>query len=61
MSSSNKFNKILLADKGNSYSNLNLENISYYDCKRAKKYTCPFGMKSIEDYYDLHIQCDTLL
>lgn len=36
MISSNKLNKTLLADKGNSYSNLNLENISYYDYKRAK-------------------------
>ena len=59
MSSSNKFNKTLLAGEKICYINLNLENIS--DNKHGKKYACSFFMKNIEDYFDLHIQCGTLL
>lgn len=60
MDSLNKFNETLWSNKRSFYSKLNLESIWNSDRNYGNKVWNTFEMKNIGDYYDLHVQSDTL-
>ena len=57
-----KFNEILLPEKEDFYSHLNMEDITEADYAHAKRVCKDFKIKNLLEYHDLqHIQSDTLL
>ena len=61
MDSWEKFNETALPPKKDFYSNLNLEDISDEDYTHDQKVWDVFKIKNRGEYYDLHVQIDTLL
>ena len=56
-----KFNEILLPEKEDSYSHLNMEDITDADYQHAKKVCKDFKIRNLEDYHHLYLQSSTLL
>ena len=56
-----RFNEASLQDKEEICSSLNMENITNFYGKCAKKVWKNFEMKNVGDYQDLYVQSDTLL
>ena len=56
-----RFNETSLPGKKAFYSELNLEEITDEDYTHYKKVFKELGLKSLGDYHDLYVQCDTLL
>ena len=56
-----KFNEILLPEKEDSYSHLNMEDITDADYPHAKKVCKDFKIRNLEDYHHLYLQSSTLL
>ena len=66
MDSWERFNEISLHDKEAFYSNLNMEDITDFDHRHAKRVFNEVALKSLNNknlgnYYDLYVQSDTLL
>ena len=61
MDSWEKFNETESPPKKYFYSNFNLGNISDKDCKQIQKVWETFEIKSLDEYQDLYVQCDTFL
>ena len=61
MDSWERFNETSLPDKEASYSNLNMEDITYVDHRYARKVLKSLNNKHLGDYHDLYVQSDTLL
>ena len=61
MDSWKRFDKTSLPDKEVFYSELNLEYITDKDYEHAQKVWEVFGVKNLDEYYDLYLQSDTLL
>ena len=53
-----KFNKTLLPEKEDFYSNLNMENITDADYACGKRVLKYFKIKSLWEYHDLYVQSD---
>ena len=60
MDDSEKFSETLLPEKEDSYSHLNMENITVVDYAYAKKVCKGFKRRHLGDYHDIYIQSDTL-
>ena len=56
-----RFDETLLPDKKSFYSELYPEGITDEDYTHAQKVFKELGLKNLGDYYDLHVQSDTLL
>ena len=56
-----RFNETSLPDKEAFYRSLNMEDITDVDYRHAKRVFKNFSNKDLGDYYDLHVQSDTLL
>lgn len=56
-----RFNEASLQDKEEICSSLNMENITNFYGKCAKKVWKNFEMKNFGYYHQLHVQCDSLL
>ena len=61
MDSWNRFSEILLPDKKDFYSYLNMANITDIDYRHATRLFKEFKMNNLGDYHDLYVQNDTLL
>ena len=61
MDSWERFNKILLPNKEDFYSSLNMGVITDVNYRQAKKVFKEFKMNSLGYYHDLYVQSDTLL
>ena len=61
MGSWNRFNETKLPKKEESYSNLNMDNITDADYKHVKRVLKDFQIKDVGHYHDPHVQIDTLL
>ena len=61
MDSWERFDKILLPNKEDLCSSLNIEGITDVDYRHAKKVFKEFKMNNLGDYHDLYVQSDTLL
>ena len=61
MDSWERFNETSLPDKEAFYRSLNMEDITDVDYRHAKRVFKNFSNKDLGDYYDLHVQSDTLL
>ena len=61
MDSWERFNETSLPEKNFFYSELNLEDITNEDYAHAQKIFAEFKLKSLGDYHDFYVQCDTLL
>ena len=61
MDSWERFNQTPLPDKGAFYSNINMEDITDVDYRRAKRVFKNLSNKNLGDYHDLYVQSDTLL
>ena len=61
MSDWEKFYKILLPEKEDFNSHLNMEDITDADYKHTKRGCKDFKIKKLGEYYDLYFQSDTLL
>ena len=55
-----KINETTLPEKENFYSDLNMEDITDADYMHAKRVCKDFEIKSLGEYHDLYLQCDTL-
>ena len=55
-----KINETTLPEKENFYSDLNMEDITDADYMHAKRVCKDFETKSLGEYHDLYLQCDTL-
>ena len=56
-----RFDEEGLSDKIDFYSSLNIEKISDIDYRHARKAFDKLQIKNLGEYYDLHVQSDTLL
>ena len=56
-----KFNETSLPEKGEFYSNLNMEDVTDADYMHTKRVCKGFGIKSLGEYHDLYLKGDTLL
>ena len=56
-----KFNEILLPEKEDFYSHLNMEGITDADYAHAKAACKDFEIKSLEDYHNFYVKSDILL
>ena len=56
-----KFSEISLPEKEESYSHLNMEDITDADYVHAKRVCNNFRIKNLGEYHDLYVQSDTLL
>ena len=61
MDSWERFDETSLPDKEAFYSSINMGNITDIDYRYANKVFKNFYLKNLGDYYDLHVQSDTLL
>ena len=61
MDSWETFNETSLSDKQDFYSELNLEDITDKDYAHAQKVWEVFEIKTLCEYHDFYVQCDTLL
>ena len=61
MDSWERFNEELLPDKEAFYSSLNMKHIIDFDYRHPTRVFKNFNNKNLGDYYDLHVQSDTLL
>ena len=59
MDSWERFDEILLPNKEDFYSSLNMECITVVDYRHAKKVFKEFKMDNLGDYHDLYVQSDT--
>ena len=57
---SKKFNETLLAENQDSYSHLNIEDITDADYVHAKGVCKDFEIKNVGEYHDLYVQSYTL-
>ena len=53
--------KLLLPEKEDFYSNLNMEDITDADYAHGKRFCKDFKIKNLREYYDLYVQSITLL
>ena len=56
-----RFDENIILPKEAFYNKLNLENITDKDYEHVKKVWEAFEIKNLEEYHDLHVQCDTFL
>ena len=56
-----KFNETSLNEKKDSYSHLNMEDITDADYAHAKRVCKDFEIASLGEYHDFYVQSDTLL
>ena len=56
-----RFDQILLPNKEDFYSSLNMEGIRDVDYRHVKKVLKEFKMNNVGDYHDLYVQTDTTL
>ena len=56
-----RFNETSLPEKDESYSDLNMEDITDADYMHAKRVCKEFEMKNFGEHYDLYLKSDTLL
>ena len=56
-----KFNEILLPEKKEFHSNLNMEDITDANYMHAKRVCKDFEIKKLCEYHDLYLKSDTLL
>ena len=56
-----KFNETTLPEKGEFYSNLNMEDITDADYAHAKRVCEDFEIKNLGEYHDLYHKGDTLV
>ena len=56
-----RFDETSLPNKEAFYSRLNMEDITEVDYRHTKRVLKYFNNKNLGDYYDLHVQGDTLL
>ena len=56
-----KFNETSSPEKEDLYSHLNIEDINDEDCTKNKKVCKYFKVKNLGEYYDLYVQCNTLM
>ena len=56
-----RFDQILLPNKEDFYSSLNMEGIRDVDYRHVKKVLKEFKMSNVGDYHDLYVQTDTTL
>ena len=56
-----KFNNTSLPKKDNSYTNVNMEDITDADYMHAKRVCKGFETKNSGEYYDFYLKSDTLL
>ena len=61
MDSWKRFDETSLPDKKNFYSSLNMEDITDFDHRHAKRVFKSLNNKNLGDYHDLYVQSDTLL
>ena len=61
MDSWERFDETVLPNKEVCYSNLNIEDITDAHDRYAKNIYKEFNNENLGDYYDLHVQIDTLL
>ena len=61
MDSSERFDEILLPNKEDFYSSLNMEGITDVDYRHVKKVFKEFKINNVGDYHDLYVQSDTIL
>ena len=61
MDSQETFNETSLSDKQHFYSKLNLEDITDKDYAHTQKVWEVFEIKTLCEYHDFYVQCDTLL
>ena len=56
-----RFDEILLPNKEDFHSSLNMEDTTDVDYRHAKKVFKEFKMNNLGDYHDLYVQSNTLL
>ena len=56
-----KFNETTLPEKGEFYTNLNVENITDADCMHGKRVCKDTEIKKLGEYHGLYLKSDTLL
>ena len=56
-----RFDETSIPNKEDFYSSLNMEKITYADCRHPKRVYNNFNMNNLGDYHDLYVQSDTLL
>ena len=56
-----KINEVLLAEKENFYSHLNMKDITDADYAHTNRVCKDFKIKNLGDYLDLYLQSDTLV
>ena len=56
-----RFNETSLPEKDESYSDLNMEDITDADYMHAKRVCKEFEMKNLGEHHDLYLKSDTLL
>ena len=56
-----RFNETSLPEKDESYSDLNMEDITDADYMHAKRVCKEFEMKNLSEHHDLYLKSDTLL
>ena len=56
-----KFNKTMLPEKEEFYSNINMENITDADYMQAKRVCKDFEIKNLGEHHDLYLKSNTLL
>ena len=61
MDSSKEFDETSLPNKENFYSCLNMEDITDFNYKHAKRVFREFKVNNLGDYHDLYVKSDTLL
>ena len=61
MDSWGRFDEILLPNKEDFYSSLNMEGVTNVDYRHAKKVFKEFKMNNLGDHHDLYVQSDSLL
>ena len=61
MDSWERFDETSLPDKEAFYSNLNMEDITDFDYRHAKRVFKSLNDKNLGDYHDLYVQSNTLL
>ena len=61
MDSWERFDETSLPDREAFYSSLDMDNITDFNYRRAKRMFKKLNNKNLGDYHDLYVQCDTLL
>ena len=56
-----RFNEKSLPEKEKCYSNLNMEDLTDADCMHVKRVCEDFKIKTLREYHNLYLKCDTLL